>query len=311
MSRIVTLTLNPALDVFTSTGRIVESHKLRCEAPRFDPGGGGINVARAARRLGAGTLAVFPAGGATGEHLHALLQGEQVPCRRIAIAGETRESFSVKEASSGREFRFVLPGPTLSAAELQACITACAEEAGEGDWLVASGSLPPGAAPDVYARLAAATQAQLAVDTSGGALVAALAQGVALVKPSLRELRELTGEALPAQADWLAACRALVVRGQARMVALSLGAQGAMLVTRECALRAPGLPVPVASSIGAGDSFLAGLLVALQGTTDLREAFATAIAAGAAALLEPGTALCRPEAVARLREQVVVSDVAG
>lgn len=309
MSKIVTLTLNPALDVFTSTGRIVESHKLRCEAPRFDPGGGGINVARVARRLGANTLAVFPAGGATGEHLHALLQGEQVPCRRVAIAGETRESFSVSEASSGREFRFVLPGPTLSDAEVQACIAACAEEAGEGDWLVASGSLPPGASPDVYARLARATGAQLAVDTSGGALVAALAQGVALVKPSLRELRELTGEALPSQGEWLTACRELVTHGHARVVALSLGADGAMLVTGEVALRARALQVPVASSIGAGDSFLAGLLVALQGTQDLKEAFATAMAAGAAALLEPGTALCRPQDVARLRQQVDVTEI--
>lgn len=306
---LLTLTINPAVDLSTHTARLLPSHKLRCGPARVDPGGGGINVARVVARLGGRTLAVFPAGATSGERLQRLLHAEQVPCNPVPIEGETRESFSVLEEETGQEFRFVLPGPTLSEREWQHCLDRTVALAEGCRFVVASGSLPPGVPEDFYGRLAGrlgGTGARLVLDSSGAALAAGLEAGVYLCKPSLRELRELTGEPLPDLASRRAACRALVAAGRCEMVALSLGAEGAMLVTADAAWHAAAVPVKVASTIGAGDTFLGALLWALARGDDAEEAFAQAMAASAAALLETGTALCRPEDVRRLREQVTV-----
>jgi 6-phosphofructokinase 2 len=309
MTRILTLTMNPAVDLFTSTPRVQPTHKLRCGPALVHPGGGGINVARVLARLGAEVTALYPAGGVTGRQLHELLQAEGVADVVVPIAGETRESFTAHEEQSGLDWRFVLPGPELSDSEWQACLErACASTEASG-WLVASGSLPPGAPADFYALLAqraAATGVRLVLDTSGPPLAEALRAGVHLVKPSLRELGELTRAPLQTQQQQLAACRALVGSGQAQVIALTLGAEGALVVSASEAWRAPALQVAVASTIGAGDSFVGGLVFALARGDALREAVREAMAASAAALLTGGTALCRPDDVARLAPQVDV-----
>jgi 6-phosphofructokinase 2 len=309
---ILTITLNPALDVSTSTDKVVDSHKLRCAAAQFHPGGGGINVARVLHRLGSNCRAIYPAGGVTGERLGQMLDREQVPRHCWRIAGETRESFSVHETTSGNDFRFVLPGPTLETTEWQACLDYLGGLATPPRDVVASGSLPPGVPPDFYARLARLAKAsgcRMVVDASGPALVAALAEGVYLFKPSLRELRELTGLPLETTAQQREAAQSIIARGQAEIVALSLGADGALLVTADKALRATALQVQVASTIGAGDSFVGGLVWALGRDLGLEEAFRHGIAASAAALLTPGTALCQPSDVERLCAEVVVLPV--
>lgn len=316
MPRILTLTLNPALDVSTAIDRVEPVHKMRCGAPSQHAGGGGINVARVLHRLGAEVLAVYPAGGAAGAALTALLQREGVPSKVLPIAGETRESFSVHESSTGQDWRFVLPGPTLSAEELTACneavLAALADPVpGAGEtWVVASGGLPPGVGDACYADLARAVRARGArfvVDTNGPALAEALSAGVDVVKPSLRELRQFTGQALVDEASQVRAARALVEGGQARIVAVSLGEQGALLVTEAGAWRARALAVPVASTIGAGDSFVAGLVWGLAAEQGPEQAFALALATSAAALLSSGTALADPADVARLRPEVRVT----
>ena len=309
MPHVLTLTMNPALDLATSTQRVEPAHKLRCAAPLIHPGGGGINVARVLARLGGDVLALFPQGGVTGRMLRGLLAAEGVPCESVAIAGETRESFAVHEDSSGREFRFVLPGPELGAAELQACIERLEALLPGTAMVVASGSLPPGAPVDFYARVARLLTQRgipLVLDTSGPALAAPLDAGVHLIKPSLRELQELTGERLDNAAQRLAACRSLIARGAARIVALSLGAEGALLADASEAWQARALDVQVASTIGAGDSFVGGLVLTLAEGGTLQQALRHAMATSAAALLAPGTALCRPEDVARLTPQVAV-----
>ena len=313
-STIVTLTLNPALDVSTAVPRIEPAHKLRCEPPRYDPGGGGINVARVIRRLGGSALAVYPEGGSTGQRLSYLLKAEGTPTRAVRIAGETRESFTVLDQAAVAEYRFVLPGPRLSAAELGACVDTAIGATSPPGFVVVSGSLPPGAGPDCLADLAGRARTaglRLAVDTSGPALAAALEAGVYLAKPNLRELSELTGTPLPDTAARVRACRDLIARGGTSAIALSLGAEGALLVTADAAWSSPGLPVEPVSSVGAGDSFLGGFLQALGGGLGLVEGFRRAMAAGTAALLSPGTELCRPADVARLLDQVSVIPVEG
>ncbi|MFM7001498.1 MAG: 1-phosphofructokinase family hexose kinase [Limnohabitans sp.] len=306
MPRFVTFTPNPALDVSTSVDKLVDAHKLRCAQPQRHPGGGGINVARVLHRLGVDVLAIYPAGGATGERLHGLLQAEGVPDLHWPITQETRESFTVNERETGREYRFVLPGPALTQAEWHHGLDAL-RKLPPPAWVVASGSLPPGLAADGHAQIARVAReigARMVVDSSGPALTEALAQGVWLVKPSLRELAELTGAALTTTDAQRQAAQQLIARGQAQMVALSLGAEGAMLVTADQCLKAEALSVPVVGSVGAGDSFLAGLLWALDAQWALPQALATAMAAGAAAVMTAGTALSQPQDVAHLREQV-------
>ncbi|MEO7160232.1 MAG: 1-phosphofructokinase family hexose kinase [Polaromonas sp.] len=310
MTDILTVTMNPALDVSTSTDKVMDTHKLRCTAPIFHPGGGGINVARVVHRLGGDCLALYLAGGGNGQRLRQLLDQEQVRSHCIAIAGETRESFSVHEISSGRDFRFVLPGPALTPGEWQAGLDYLSAIDAPPRYLVASGGLPPDVPVDFYvrlARLAKARGSRVVLDTSGAALAAALAQGVYLVKPSLRELRELTGLPLDTGLQQREAAQQIIRDGQAEVVALSLGEDGALLVTADRALRARSLPVPVASSIGAGDSFVGGLVWALNRHEALEQAFRYGMAAGAAALLAPGTALCQAADVERLHRQVLIT----
>jgi 6-phosphofructokinase 2 len=312
MIRILTVTPNPALDLSTTTETVRDTSKLRCTVARFDPGGGGINVARVIHRLGGDCLALYPAGGAPGQRLRSLLAEEGVASHCVDIAGETRESFSVRERSTGRDFRFVLPGPELAPTEWQACLDAVATHARPGGFVVTSGSLPPGAPADFHARVAQRARAgrcRVAVDASGLSLAEALKAGVDLVKPSLRELRELTGLPLATEPERLAAARALVRDGRAGIVALSLGAEGALLVGAGTELRAPSVPVQVATTVGAGDSFLAGLVFAMARGESLQEAFRMGMAASAAALLGLGTTLCRASDALRLREAVTIERI--
>jgi 6-phosphofructokinase 2 len=309
MRDILTITMNPAVDITSSTATIAPTHKIRCGAPQRHPGGGGINVARVVQRMGGNCAALFPAGGSSGEVLKRLLDDENITQLCVPIMGETRESFSVKESSSSNEYRFVLPGPDLAPAEWQACLDLVASLQPCPRYVVASGSLPPGVPTDFYARLAKLIQAnggKLVLDTSGPALAAALEEGVYLVKPSLRELREFVGQPLETQAQWCEAALALVDRGRAQVVVLSLGEGGAWLVTPDETCFAPGLPVQVVSTIGAGDSFVGGMVWALCQGLPVRESFRYGVAAASAAVLSLGTGLCSRADVIRLHDDVTL-----
>jgi 6-phosphofructokinase 2 len=211
---------------------------------------------------------------------------------------------NVQDRRSGLEYRFVPEGPTLSAAEFQACLTAV--EQAPGDWLIASGSLPHGVPDDAYAqvaRIAARKGQRFVVDTSGVALAAALEQGgCELVKPSLSELEHLVGRELTCPEDQDRQAMALVRRGVARMVAVTLGAEGALLATEDGVIRAPAMDEPMHSSVGAGDAFLAAAALALaRGATPV-QALAWGTAAGATAIACAGTArLRRADVAARYR----------
>ena len=304
---ILTVTVNPSVDVSTSVDAVTPEHKLRCTEARRDAGGGGVNVARVLQRFGVACRALYPAGGTPGKLLQELLDEEGVESVVVGIAGETRESFTVLERSSGREYRFVLEGPELRGTEWQGCLAHVEGVRDRPDYVVASGSLPRGVPDDFYARLARAVRARgsrLVLDASGPALAAALEEGVHLVKPNLRELRELTGEALETEPQWLAAAQKLVEAGKAQVVALSLGHRGALVVAEGLRLRAPAIPVKIASTVGAGDSFLAAMLWRLDAGAGLEDAFRHGVAGGTAALLAPGTSLAERADTERLARQV-------
>lgn len=295
MMPIICLTPNPALDVSTAVAELVDQHKMRCDAGIEQPGGGGINVARVVHRLGGDAIALYPVGGPYGERLSDLLDAERVPRQTVPITAPTRFSFIVRDKASLRQYRFVLPGPTISDHEGTRLLAQFDGLVSEGTIAVGSGSLPPGLAEDFYgraARVAARRKARFVLDTSGGALAPALREGVYLVKPSLRELETVAGRALGSAEEAVAFSRELVARRAAEIVVLSLGADGAVLVTERSCRHHPAVQVTVGGTVGAGDSLVGGMLTAIFRGWSIEDAFGYGMAAAGATLLAPGTALC-------------------
>lgn len=292
--KIVTLTMNPALDISTSAEHVAPTDKVRCAKPQYHPGGGGINVARVAHLLGESVVAVFPSGGASGGVLETLLAAEHVPSQTIPISGSIRESFAVDDRGTKQQFRFVLPGPELREHELEACLRTLADTAAQARFVVASGSLPPGVPPDFYQRaatVAARAGARFILDTSGPALLA-IRSGVYLLKPSIRELRESVGHPLPDRAAQAAAAREWIHAGKCEVIVLSLGADGALVVTADSDELLPSIDMPVRSAVGAGDAMVGAIAVGLSRDWSLHEAVRFGIAAAAATLTVPGTGMC-------------------
>lgn len=307
---IATLTLNPALDKSAKVDHVVPEHKLRCHSAQQEPGGGGLNVARAVHKLGGTALALYTCGGLTGETMQQLLAAEGIAQSALPIQGWTRESFAVLEESTSMQYRFSLPGPQLSTAEWQQALAAVTTLAPRPDWLVASGSLPDGAPEDFYAQLARVGKEvgmRVIVDTSGPALHALAEAEAWLLKPNLRELSQLTGQALDDEVAQERALMDLIETGHAQAIVLSLGNAGVLLATAAgCEhLRSP--IVPIVSKIGAGDSLVGGLTLALARGWPLREAVQYGIAAGAACVMTAGTELCRRADTERLYQHMQAS----
>lgn len=308
MDRVATLTLNPAIDSACEADRVFPTHKIRTHGERYDPGGGGINVARVLARLGNRVEVLYLAGGATGALLDELLVEHGLDRRHLPIADHTRMSLAVYERATGQEYRFVPEGPLVASSEWQAALDACAGFAGE--WLVASGSLPRGVPDDFFARVARALApgVKLVLDTSGPALAAAIeAGGIHLVKPSLGEFEAIAGGRL-ADADTIGrAAQQLVAAGKAAHVAVTMGRHGAVLAHAGGVIVQPGIDVTVKSATGAGDSFVAGMVHGFLAGEDAAGAFGWGMAAGTAAVLTPGTGLCDPADVVRLRDQIAAA----
>ena len=295
--RIVTLTLNPAVDLGSTATSIEPTRKIRTRDERLDAGGGGINVARVVHALGGQALALILAGGATGALIQDLLRDLGVPHQAVPIAGRTRISLNVHESSTGQEYRFVPEGPIVSESEWQSVLTTLGTI--EADWLVASGSLPLGVPHDLYARIgdiAVRRGMRYVLDSSGEALEAALGHGIALMKPSLGELIDLVGAPLPTRADQEREAMALVRAGAAARIAVSLGPDGAFLATEAGITHMPAIQTKVLSAVGAGDSFLAGMVLSLSRGESDRDALAWGIAVAATAVASLGTARSAPGA---------------
>ena len=307
MQKIVTLTMNPTIDKSTSVDSVASEIKLRCQPPTFDPGGGGVNVSRAVKKLGGESVAVYTQGGGPGQMLFDLLAAEDIEQHTVSIVNYTRENLTVFEESTTLQYRFGMPGPDLSEAEQEACLDAVVEEG--ADLIVASGSLTPNMPADFYARLADRideTDGKLIVDTSGEALAAMANKHVFLMKPNLRELELLTGEQFTSEARLKETAQDYIRNGLAEVLIISMGAGGAALVTADDFVEMRPPVVPIRSKVGAGDSMVGGIVLALALGRNLRDATRFGIAAGSAAVMTPGTQLCRPQDVEQIYPDVMV-----
>ncbi|MBP1820985.1 1-phosphofructokinase family hexose kinase [Mycobacterium sp. OAE908] len=301
---IVTLTMNPALDISTNADVVRPTDKIRCGTARYDAGGGGINVAKTGHVLGEPVTAVYPAGGPTGDVLTQLLIDGGVPIRPVKIAAPTRESFTVNETSTGVQYRFVLPGPNLAFDEQQQCLGELRRAAASARFVVASGSLPPGAPANFYQQVALICRdlgVRLILDTSGGGLKH-ITSGVFLLKASVRELRECAGRELVTESEQLDAAHEIIDCGQAQVVVVSLGSAGALLAASQGSLRFPAIPMRALSGVGAGDAMVAAIAVGLSRDWALSKAIRYGIAVGAAMLMTPGTQPCTRADAERLFE---------
>ncbi|MCL6604425.1 MAG: 1-phosphofructokinase family hexose kinase [Paenibacillus sp.] len=300
---IVTLTMNPSVDASTSINQVVPDHKMRCREASYKPGGGGVNVARAVHRLGGESLALFTSGGLHGQLLSQMLEKEGVSHQSIPIEGQTRENLIVLEESTGQQFRFDMPGPHFIESDWERCLEQLNSLTVEPTYIVASGSLPPGCPKDFYARVVTVAKkwnVRVIVDTSGEALQLAADAGVYLLKPNARELEELVGREIANDEAIEAAALQLIDEGRTEVVIVSLGGEGALMITKEGAERIQAPDVNVVSVVGAGDSLVGGIVYSLAQGRSLRQSVQFGVAAGAAAVMNPERELCKREDTERL-----------
>jgi 6-phosphofructokinase 2 len=310
----LSVTLNPTIDIGTTVARLVNHEKLRCDTPIEHIGGGGLNVARVMQSLGTPCQAFWLKSRRRGQEIAQALEREGIKSLTIPIKEDNRLCLSVYESSTDQEYRFILPGPQISADEQTEAFDAILNHLPQ-HLLIISGSLPPGVDTDFYARIIRATRqmaphVRVVLDCSGACLLNALQAGVFLVKPSRDELTEVHGHPLASQDDYLQACQRLIKNGYADIVALTLGKDGALLVTDKQAWQVAPLAIEVKSTVGAGDSFLAGMAHALMSGHSMVRAAQTATAAAAAALQTRGHLDLQSTDVAALAKQVQISPLA-
>ncbi|UWP94763.1 1-phosphofructokinase family hexose kinase [Aliiroseovarius crassostreae] len=317
---ILTLTLNPSLDLSTEADHIVAGDKIRCDTPRLDPGGGGINVARAIRILGGEATALVALAGHHGAQVAALLAREDVPQIHFELPGETRLSVAVGERNGTTphqtsQYRFVMPGPTWTPELSSACLDLITTRIKPGMLVVLSGYMPPGVTHDFIEQLAirAARQGgKLILDTSGAALNGAVRNhghgaALSLLRLDQSESEALAGQPLPGPQDAARFARMLIRQGGADQVVLGRGAEGSVLVTADQAWHGVGPDVPVRSKVGAGDSFLGAFTLALARGQTGPQALCHGVAAASAAVMSEATALCRRPEVEAIVPQVSLS----
>ncbi len=306
MANIITLTLNPCIDKFFTVDALIAEQKLRARDVEDYPGGGGLNVSRAISHLGGKSTALWILGGPVGHRLEQLLARENLDQHTVAVSGQTRENIIVYEKSSDQYYRFSLPGPSISDSELVAWTEALNAVVSPGDYVVISGSLPPGAPPGWFADLIQSISAEhrVIVDTKAEALHAALETGVFLAKPNIVELAEYVGQRLEGDEEVECAGRRIIENGGAVALMISMGRGGALLIQRDRAehIRAP--LVPIHSKVGAGDSMVAGMVLALSRGLSIPQAARFGVAAGSAAVMTEGTQLCTREDTERLYERM-------
>jgi 6-phosphofructokinase 2 len=308
LKTIVTVTPNPTIDISTSVEQVVSNRKLRCESPLYRPGGGGINVSRAMKRLGGDSLTLYPVGGANGDILKHLLDEEGIQQQPVPVKGPIRENLIIGEKLSGDHYHFIMPGPQFEESEWNRCLEELSSIEPKPDYIVGSGSLAPGVPEDFYARvaeIASELEARFIINTSGEALSLAVRSGVYLLKLTMQTLQELTGEEIEDEEAQEHVAKQLIETEQSEIVVVSLGKAGALIASQQGIdrLRAPSIPEK--SDVGAGDSMVAGIVLKLAEDESLRKAVSFGLAARTATVMTPGAELCHLEDVEELYDKMI------
>lgn len=294
MLNILTITLNPSIDKSITVPGLVADCKLHCRIQDIEPGGGGINVSRAIKNLGGTSMCWFLEGGYHGDYLIQLVRQKNLDYKSFRILNETRENIILFDESARSQYLLDTVGPLVSRIEGLSILKAV-KNVNDIDFIVASGSLPDGVPKDFYGRLAGIVKPKgikLILDTSGEALELALKEGIYLFKPNLKEFCDLTGATPENFEDVQLKAKALIKSKFCEVVVISLGAQGGLLISKDCSEHIAAPIVKKESTVGAGDSMLAGIVYQLSLGSNLHTAVTYGVASGAAATVQVGTALC-------------------
>ncbi|HEX2146709.1 MAG TPA: 1-phosphofructokinase family hexose kinase [Pseudorhizobium sp.] len=312
MTSILCVALNPSIDLSNETDHVVPTKKVRIRNQRQNIGGGGVNVARVLAELGERPDLLVMAGGATGAVFLDAVGQMPVNLHCIPVEGAIRVAFMVKEMEGGHEYRFVPEGPVVTAEEYAQALRFL--ENATADYVIVSGSLPRGLPSNSYAhiaRLCTGRKTRFILDASGDALMEALkVGGLFMIKPSLDELEGIVGHELD-ETGAIAASQELIRKGAVEHVCISMAREGALLVSAGGTIKVPSFRVPVGSTVGAGDSFVGGMVWALTQDYPLEDAFRFGVAAGAATVMSQGTELCKREDVFELYERGEGAFLAG
>lgn len=303
--QIVTLTINPSLDKSTHFTGLIAEQKIRCEKPRYDAGGGGINVSKAISKLGGNSTCIFTSGGSSGEMLEELIKNENLESCVIKTKNWTRENFIAFENTTKAQYRFGFPGNEFSENEKEKILQTINDL--KTDYLVISGSLNEGLPSDFYKKIAAIAKesnVKVIVDTSGEALKKVLETGVYLIKPNIGELAKLIGVERLELPEVEKAAKKLIENKSAEIVVVSLGADGAILVTKDETHLVKAPKVEKKSTVGAGDSMVGGMVWALSQNKTLKQVIQIGVCCGTAATMNEGTQLFKVEDVMRLLEEI-------
>lgn len=277
--------------------------KLRASALVNEPGGGGINISKALKKLSVASVALFPAGGHNGNMLCSLLKEEGILFHAVDTKNETRENWIVTETSTNDQFRVTFPGPPILEETVKTLIDQI--RAFAPTYVIASGSLPPGL-PDYFYGLivknATAVGAKCIVDTSGPALQALKNKNAYLIKPNIGELSKMLNIEQLAINEVDDAAQQAIIDGYAELIAVSMGPVGAWLVSRDKKYYCPAPPVEKRTTVGAGDSMVAGMVYMLQKHSSLRDTIRFGVACGSAATMNEGTQLFELEDALKLYE---------
>ena len=309
MKKIVTLTISPCIDKNTCVDHIVPEEKLRCDRPTFEAGGGGINVSKAIKNLGGESIAVFPEGGAGGELLENLLKEEGIKTHSLPLEPWTRENLNVVNRESDRQFRFVMPGNPLSESDTQQLL-GLLELHKDTSILVVSGSIPDGTPEHIFddiAEFSKKNNIKLIWDTSGDAVFKSLERGnVFLLKPNYGELCDLLGVDKKTDQDVDDLAESLLEKYDLQNVVVSLGAQGALWITKDGIVeQIVPPPVKVVSTVGAGDSQIGGIVLKLAEGESMAAAVRYGVAVGTATITQEGTKLATKEDAERLYKKIL------
>ena len=308
MSKILTITFNPAIDKSTSVDNLISEKKLKCTNPKFEPGGGGINVARAIKRLGGESTALYLAGGYTGNYFTELLVKENIQTIAVSCKNHTRENLIVFDEKSKLQYRFGMPGPVINESEWKDVLNTI-EKINDIEFIVASGSISEGVPIDIFgriSRIAKLKKIKLIVDSSGDALKESVDEGLFMLKPNINELSFLNGAGELRTEDVEDAAKSIISRGKCKFMVISMGAEGAMLITEESTFKITPPKVNSISTVGAGDSMVAGIVQSLSLGRSITESVKYGVSCGTAATMNSGTELCHMNDVEKIYSQITI-----
>lgn len=311
VSKVLTFTPNPCVDKNVSVPVLIADKKLYCMVGIKQPGGGGINVARVIKRLGAPVTALFPSGGSTGDLLRNMLEAEGVETSVVDAEHTTRENIILTETATGRQFRLGMPGEMLSEKEWMQCVRQI-RDMPDCRYLVISGSFPDQAPSNIFLQISAIAKERnirIIADSSGETLKAAIKAGVYLLKPNLSELASLVGKQELSENQAVEEAKKLVLNRYCEIIVVSMDVHGAILVSRdECYHAIPPVVKPK-SSVGAGDSMVGGMVYSLLRGEGMKEVLRMGVACGTAAIMNPGTTLCKIEDATKIYDEIKILPV--